>query len=305
LGRNQACVATPDLVEHISTQFKTEQALRRAIQNGELELLYQPQTNLRSHQATTVEALVRWRRDGAFIVPLDFLPLAEQSGLITEIADWVLMRAVRTLADWHHGQWPQARVAVNISAQQFIDRTFVSRLQSLLDAHNLPSSCLELELTETVLQSGAATVRALGELRELGVGIALDDFGAGYSSLASVDKLQLSRVKIDRSLMENVDRNPRSAAITRSMIALCRSLDLQVTAEGIERIEQLRFLHQCGDVDVQGYLLARPMLADHVVAACAALPQQLAQHLTHLPNLQHDHGSGNVSRFHRRTLPRT
>jgi diguanylate cyclase (GGDEF)-like protein len=305
LGRNQACIASADLVEQVSAQFKTEQALRRAIQNGELELLYQPQAHLRSRQVNSVEALLRWRRDGAYALPLDFLPLAEQSGLITEIADWVLANAVQKLAEWHHGLWPQARVAVNISAQQFIDRTFVTRLQSMLVAHNVPVSSLELELTETVLQSGAATIRTLGELRELGVGIALDDFGAGYSSLASLDKLPLSRVKIDRSLMENVDRHPRSAGIAHSMIDLCRSLDLQVTAEGIERLDQLRFLHRCGDVDVQGFLLARPMIADNVVASCAALSNQLTKLLDDDTDGQNGSRIGrNVSHLPRRTLPR-
>jgi len=302
-GRNQVCVASPDLVEQIGAQFKTEQALRRAIQSGDLELLYQPQANLRSRQANSVEALLRWRRDGAYVLPRDFLALAEQSGLISEIADWVLARAVRQLAEWHHGAWPEARVAVNISAQQFMDHAFVTKLQGLLVTYNVPPSSLELELTETVLQSGAATARALGELREIGVGIALDDFGAGYSSLESLDKLQLARVKIDRSLMENVDRQPRSAAIARSMIELCRSLDLQVTAEGIERVEQLRFLQRCGDVDVQGFLLARPMIADQVIAACGAVPDRLSE-LTDSRNDKHRIAPSPIAHLPRRNWPR-
>ncbi len=276
LGRNQTCISSPELVEQITLQFKTEQALRRAIQCNELEILYQPQVRLSNREVTAVEALLRWKRDGVYVLPLDFLPLAEQSGLIAEITDWVLTRSIEALAEWHHGSWPQARVAVNISSQQFIDRTFVSRLQALLQSYKVPPSNLELELTETVLQSGAATVTTLQELRDLGVRIALDDFGAGYSSLASLEKLQLSRVKIDHSLMENVDRNPRSGSIARSMIALCRSLNLQVTAEGVERIEQLRFLELCEEVDVQGFLLASPLAANHVLKAVSELPHRMA-----------------------------
>ncbi|MBC7984765.1 MAG: EAL domain-containing protein, partial [Candidatus Obscuribacterales bacterium] len=276
-GRNRTCVASVELLEQIGVQFKTEQALRRAIQFNELELLFQPQLSLSQGNVNAVEALLRWKRGGVYVLPMDFLPLAEQSGLITEISDWVLAQSIQTLAKWHHGAWPQARVAVNISAQQFIDQTFVHKLQRLLELHRLPPASLELELTETVLQSGVSTVRTLRELRELGVGIALDDFGAGYSSLASLEQLELSRVKIDRSLIENVDQQPRSASIARSMIGLCRSLNLDVTVEGIERAEQFRFLRGCESVDVQGYLFARPLPADQVLRACTELPVHLAQ----------------------------
>ena len=275
LGRNQTCVSSAELVDEISAQFRTEQALRRAIQCDELELVFQPQVCLNLREVTAVEALLRWKRDGDYILPLDFLPLAEQSGLITEITDWALKRAIQALASWRQTSWPQARVAVNISAQQFLDRRFVARLDKLLTLYDVLPGNLELELTETVLQSGATTIRTLQELRELGVGIALDDFGAGYSSLASLEQLQLSRVKIDRSLIANVDRNARAASIARAMISLCRSLNLRVTAEGVERPDQLRFLMQCEPVDAQGFLLSHPRSAEHVVGVCKQLPTLL------------------------------
>jgi diguanylate cyclase (GGDEF)-like protein len=277
LGRNRVCIASPELVERIGGQFKTEQALRRATQCDELELLFQPQLSLRDGTVNSVEALVRWKRDGVFVMPMDFLPLAEQSGLIAEITDWVLKQSIRTLAQWRYGSWPEARVAVNISAQQFVDQSFIHKLQELLSLHQVPPTSLELELTENVLQSGAATVRTLRELRELGVGIALDDFGAGYSSLASLEQLKLSRVKIDRSLIEHVDHQPRSASIARSIIGLCRSLNLDVTVEGIERVEQLYFLNTCDSVDVQGYLFAHPLTLDQVQDARKELPARLSQ----------------------------
>ena len=303
MGRNQTCVSSPELVAQITTQFKTEQALRRAIQCNELEVLYQPQVGLGSLEVTGVEALLRWKRDGVYAPPLDFLSIAEQSGLIADITDWVLRRSIEALSAWRQGPWKQACVAVNISAQQFIDRTFVSRLQTLLESHGVPPSSLELELTETVLQSGPTTARTLRELRELGVGIALDDFGAGYSSLASIEKLQLSRVKIDRSLIENVDYNSRSGSIARSMIALCRSLNLRVTAEGVERLEQLRFLYQCEDMDVQGFLIARPLVADRVVPVCAELRKHVAELTAELRG--NSRGSaGSVTQFPVRGKPR-
>lgn len=276
-GRNRACVASAALVEQIGGQFKTEQALRRATNFNEFVLMFQPQLSLPDGRVNAVEALVRWRRGDVHVSPMDFLPMAEQSGLITEITDWVLKEAVTTLAYWRRGPWPQARVAVNISAQQFMDQAFVPKLQSLLLLHGVPPSSLELELTETALQSGNATVKSLRELRNLGVGIALDDFGAGYSSLASLEQLSLSRVKIDRSLIANVDQEPRSKSIARSIIDLCRSLNLEVTVEGIERREQFHFLRQCESVDVQGYLFARPLAAEEVLEACSALPLRVRQ----------------------------
>jgi diguanylate cyclase (GGDEF)-like protein len=303
MGRNQTCVSSPELVAQMTAQFKTEQALRRAIQCNELEVLFQPQVGLGSLEVTGVEALLRWKRDGVYALPLDFLAVAEQSGLIADITEWVLRRSIESLAAWRQGPWPQARVAVNISAQQFIDRSFVNRLQGLLSSHDVPPSSLELELTETVLQSGSATAETLRELRELGVGIALDDFGAGYSSLASLEKLQLSRVKIDKSLIENVDYNSRSASIARSMIALCRSLNLRVTAEGVERPDQLRFLYQCEDLDVQGFLIARPLVGEQVVPVCEALPNAMSKLTANLRSKRHT-GVASITHFPVRGLPR-
>jgi diguanylate cyclase (GGDEF)-like protein len=297
LGRNRTCIASTELLEQIGGQFKMEQALRRATQFNELELLFQPQLSLSRGNVNSVEALLRWKRGGSHIMPMDFLPLAEQSGLITEITDWVLHQAVCTLADWHRGGWPDARIAVNISAQQFIDQTFVHKLKGLLVLHRVPPESLELELTETVLQTGIATVRTLRELRKLGVGIALDDFGAGYSSLASLEQLELSRVKIDRSLIENVDQRPRSASILRSMISLCRSLNLDVTVEGVERREQFQFLRRCEDVDVQGYLFARPLAASDVLTACQDLPARLAELITAAEAAQGDKSQSSVVRW--------
>jgi len=277
LGRNRACVASKALVDWIGGQFKTEQALRRATTCNELLLLFQPQLNLSQERVHVVEALVRWKRGDVYVSPLDFLPLAAQSGLIAEITDWVLKSAIGTLAEWRRGSWPQARVAVNISAQQFVDPAFIRKLQSMLLLHEVPPSSLELELTETALQSGNGTIDTLRELRDLGVGIALDDFGAGYSSLASLELLSLSRVKIDRSLIANIDQDPRSTSIAHSIIDLCRSLNLEVTVEGVERREQFHILRHCESVDLQGYLFARPVPVDAVLGVCAALPTRLQQ----------------------------
>src|SRR5690606_31417022 len=249
-----------DLLDAASTRFKLEQSLRLAMERGEFELVYQPEVCFETMQTHTVEALLRWRlNNGGYAAPAGFFDVAEQSGLITDMSDWALRTAIEAAARWRGGPWPQARVAVNISSQQLLDGGFVERLQHLLNRHELPPQSLEIELTENVLQTGAATVAALHRLRELGVSIALDDFGAGYSSLTSLERLPLTRVKIDRSLIESIDAGGRAPAIVRSIIGLCRSLGLQVTAEGVERHSQLGLLLADRGVHVQGYLIARPL----------------------------------------------
>ena len=155
----------------------------------------------------------------------------------------------------------RAGVAINVSAPQFFERDFVEHVARTLEATQLPASALELEITETVFQTGPATIESLRRLRALGVAIALDDFGIGYSSLTSLEQLPITRVKLDRLLVAGVDTNPRSAAIVRSIVALCHGLGLQVVAEGVERAAQLEFLAQCGPLGVQGYLLAHPVEA--------------------------------------------
>ena len=213
-----------------------------------------------------VEALIRWRMpDGSFRYPDEFLAVAEESGLIVEISDWVLRTAICTAARWHRGAWPEARVAINVSPRQFLDYRFVSRLEELLREYELPARCLELELTESVLQTGAHTIKTLDQLRAIGVAVALDDFGTGYSSLASLQQLPLTRVKLDRSLIAGIDDGARSASIARATIALCRGLGLEVTAEGVERVEQLAMLLPHRAISLQGYLFSRPVSARHLL----------------------------------------
>ncbi len=278
-GRSCWSIFAPELVEAASSRFKLEQALRRAVERGEFELLYQPQVCFETLETHTVEALLRWRQpDGNVVAPSEFFDIAEQSGLITEISDWALRTAIEAAALWQSGPWPKARVAVNISSQQLLSGDFVRRVEETLKKHALPSECLEIELTENVLQTGATTIAALHRLRELGISIALDDFGTGYSSLTSLERLPLSRVKIDRSLVGSIDAGQRSPAIVRSIIGLCHSLGLQVTAEGVERDSQLGVLLTDRGVQVQGYLISRPL-------AASSVPVFLAHARSHLEML--------------------
>jgi EAL domain-containing protein (putative c-di-GMP-specific phosphodiesterase class I) len=194
-----------------------------------------------------------------------------------------MREAIRTLAAWRLGPWPSARIAVNVSARQLMDGRFPPRVADLLAEHNVPPAALEIELTESVLQTGPQTVDSLRELHRIGVSIALDDFGAGYSSIASLEQLPLTRVKLDRSLVAAIDSRDRSLSIARSIISLCRGLGLQVTAEGVERPTQLALLAREGDITVQGYLLSRPIPEAQWLELLPRLPGAVQEHLLDLP----------------------
>jgi diguanylate cyclase (GGDEF)-like protein len=278
LGRSQLSVFTPELLAAASAKFTTEQGLRRAIERGEFELVFQPEVSVETLETALVEALIRWRMpDGSLATPGQFLAIAEESGLIMEISDWVLRSAIEAAAHWHHGAWPEARVAINVSPRQLIDQRFVERLRDLLREYRLPPRCIEIELTETVLQTGPATIETLKCLRAHGVAIALDDFGTGYSSLASLEMLPLTRIKLDRSLVAGIDTSPRSAAIARAIIGLCQGLGLEVTAEGVERPEQFALLLGHRGMYLQGYLLAHPVTRDELLPVMANLGRRVEE----------------------------
>jgi len=279
LGRAQLSMFTPELLVTAQAKFAIEQRMRRAIQSDEFELFYQPLIDIETLNVVLVEALIRWRMpDGSYRSPDEFLAVAEETGFIVEVSDWVLRTAICTAARWHRGGWPKARIAINVSPRQFLDYRFVSRLEDLLREYELPAECLEIELTESVLQTGPQTIKTLDHLRSIGVAIALDDFGTGYSSLASLQRLPLSRVKLDRSLVAGIDDSARSASIARATIGLCRGLGLDVTAEGVERVEQLAMLLPHPAISLQGYLFSRPVPANDLLPLLDRLPALCAEH---------------------------
>jgi diguanylate cyclase (GGDEF)-like protein len=284
LGRNRFALYSAELYDAAASRFRLEQALRRAVDAGDLLLLYQPLVSLHTLEPAGVEALLRWRKpDGRIVTAAEFIPVAETTGLMRDLTAWVLRSATSTVTAWRSMGWQRASVAINVSAPQFLESQFVEHVLAALEVTGLPASALELELTESVMQTGAATIEALRRLRALGVAIALDDFGTGYSSLTSLEQLPITRVKLDRTLVESVDSSPRSAAIARSIIALCHGLGLQVVAEGVERPGQLEFLSHCGPVTVQGFLIAQPVPAESVpkeVGAAAGRVRSMLQAAT-------------------------
>lgn len=268
LGRSQLAVFTPELITTAAARFSIEQGLRLAIERSEFELAYQPEINLAVGEVELVEALLRWRLpDGRIARPGEFLAVAEQSGIIAEIDDWVLRTAVADAARWHHGQWPNVRVAINVSPRQLLDHHFVEKVLALVRELRLPPHCIEFELTEMAFQTGRTTISSLRTLRQHGFGIALDDFGTGYSSLTSLEELPLTRIKLDRSLVARIDTSERSAAIARAIVDLCDGLKLQVTAEGIERSEQFGWFCRNGGITLQGYLLSDALPFQEVLNA--------------------------------------
>jgi diguanylate cyclase (GGDEF)-like protein len=268
LGRNRFAFYRPALYNAAAQRFRLEQSLRRAVEAGDLMLMYQAQVALHTRETLGVEALLRWRKpDGRIATATEFIHIAEKTGLIHELTGWVLRTATQAAARWRQQGWHHACVGINVSPTQFLDSAFVEQVTAALAAADLPASALELELTETVFQTGAPTIEALRRLRALGVSIALDDFGSGFSSLTSLEQLPITRVKLDKTLIEAIDSNARSAAIARSIITLCHGLGLQVMAEGVERLEQLAVLAEYGPVGVQGYLLGHPVSADMAVSA--------------------------------------
>ena len=276
-GRSGFQVYRSELLAGASHRFHTEQALRRALADGDFRLHYQPEVSLVSCRTTAVEALLRWQRsDGQIVAAGEFIDIAEQSGLLLELSDWLLRTAVEAARSLRASAWPSARVAVNVSAQQFMAGRFVDSVDKALRVAQMDASCLEIELTESALQTGRRATEALHDLRALGVAVALDDFGTGYSTLKSIEELPLTRVKLDRSLVRSIEDNANAASFAHSCVQLCMSRGLSVTVEGIERVGQLDALAHWGDIQVQGFLLARPAALEDIAAYVIDTPSRLA-----------------------------
>ena len=266
-GRSNYQFFTQHMNVAAQERLALDNALRRALENREFELQYQPLFGLRDGAITGFEALLRWHPRGAATVvpPAQFIAAAEDSGLIVPIGEWVLAEAMREAARWQKSG--PLSLAVNVSAKQLARHNFVSLLRALLDDTGLDPARVELEITESVIIAGGGEAQqALLEIAALGVGIAIDDFGTGYSGLAYLKRLPIDTVKIDQSFVRDLTVDPEDAAIVTAIVAMARSLGLHVVAEGIETQEQLDELRRLGCERGQGYLLARPMGAAAVMS---------------------------------------
>jgi diguanylate cyclase (GGDEF)-like protein/PAS domain S-box-containing protein len=236
-------------------------ALHKVLDRGELRLVYQPRLALARPRITGVEALLRWTSEEyGEIPPNHFIPLAEESGMILEIGEWVLRQACLTLKEWHRQGMTELTMAVNVSVLQLLRGDFVDVVRRVLADTALPSRYLELELTESVLMANAEqTAAKLAAIREMGVSLAIDDFGTGYSSLAYLKRLPITTLKIDKAFINDLSQNPDDAAITTTVIAMAHSLGLNVVAEGVESESQMRFLSHYRCDEIQGHWLSRPI----------------------------------------------
>ncbi len=242
-------------------RFSLEQDLRQAISREQLTLHFQPVVNLDTGRVVGAEALLRWKHpDLGMVSPAEFIPILEQSGLIDEVGLWVLNAACREARAWQDMGLTGLKMAVNLSARQFADPSLNTTIVRTLERHRLAPGALEVELTETAaMEDAARTRRLVEELRALGVSVAIDDFGAGYSSLSYLKNLPFSKLKIDREFVTKIDERRDSQAICRALVELSRGLDIQVLAEGAETREEVETLRSLGCSLIQGYIFAKPM----------------------------------------------
>lgn len=257
-GRNSATVYRPALGGKGREKLELESALHKAIERNELVLHYQPKVDVRSAKMVGAEALMRWQRGNLLIPPIEFIPLAEETGLIVPMSEWALREAARQARIWQDNFGFSDSIAVNLPNRMFERSDLVDHITAAVTAYGVPHSAIELEITETSLMRDLQNViPTLNRLNQAGVAISIDDFGTGYSSLAYLTTLPISEVKIDRSFVRDLGLTPQSAAVVTAIIAVARSLGLRVVAEGVENLRQMEALNRMGCVMMQGFLFSR------------------------------------------------
>jgi diguanylate cyclase (GGDEF)-like protein/PAS domain S-box-containing protein len=271
-GKNNVQLYTEALADLAAQQFELESALRLALARDEFVLHFQPKLDIAAGALVGVEALIRWvHPQRGIVAPMDFIPLAEERGLIVPIGRWVMRAACRQIRDWRAAHLQAPPVAVNLSARQFASDSLLTDICGALAEFGVAASDIEVELTESVLMTDPDRAKTvLNSLFEMGVRISIDDFGTGYSSLSYLKRFPAQTVKIDRSFISGLPTDKDDAAITEAVIAMAHTLGLNVVAEGVETQDQLATLRRLGCDEAQGYLMARPMSADalaHWIAA--------------------------------------
>jgi len=266
LGRGNFQLCTPELTAKAVERLELQSGLQRALQKDELFLNYQPIVSLASGRVVGFEALVRWQHpEAGMLLPARFLSVAEDTGLIVPLGEWVLRTATKQLKAWERHGVDGLRIAVNFSAKQFRDRKLVHVVESALDQAGIPPERLEAEITESIAMEGGDIVAAnLSVLRGMGVSVAIDDFGTGYSSLTYLKSYPVTSLKIDRSFVTDIEANPADQAIVRAIVEMGHGSRLHVVGEGVETQDQFRRLQDCGCDEIQGYWVGRPMSVEGV-----------------------------------------
>ncbi len=265
LGKNNYQIYSPHMKAKVHNRIELENDLRKAIENNEMLLHYQPQIDIMTGSLIGVEALIRWNHPSrGLIPPADFIPLAEESGLIVPIGEWVLRTACKQNKAWHNAGFQTLSISVNLSIRQFLQSNLIHKIAQILKETELDPQYLDLEITESMTMDVEHAINMLHELKKLGVQISMDDFGTGYSSLNHLQRFPIDRLKIDKSFMDKITSNVNDANIVTTIIALAHNLGLKVTAEGVETNEQLQFLIDRNCDETQGYYFSKPVPAEQI-----------------------------------------
>ncbi|MBD1944128.1 EAL domain-containing protein [Coleofasciculus sp. FACHB-712] len=280
LGGNHYQFYATDIKADYGEALVLEASLRRALEQSEFQVYYQPQVNLQTGEISGAEALVRWQHPTRGLVsPAEFIPMAEETGLIVPLGEWVLQTASAQTQKWRDAGFISFRVSVNLSGRQFSQADLSQRIVRVLETTGLNPDALELELTESILvQNASMAIATLNELKQLGIHIAIDDFGTGYASLSYLKQFPFDTLKIDRCFVQDVTSDTQNRAIMTAVIQLAHNLNLKVTAEGVETRAELAFLSQQHCDAMQGYLFSRPVPAaefETLLSAGKRLPMQV------------------------------
>lgn len=276
--------------ERVSERLEMETSLHKALEQGQFELFYQPKMNADGTCPVGFEALIRWRRPGRGYVPPDlFIPLAEETGVIQQLGDWVLRNACRQNVEWQRAGYPPVIIAVNVSPRQFENPMFVERIEAILEETGLQPEWLELEITESFLQRDKnVVIGMLRRLKDRGIRISIDDFGTGYSSLSQLKSLPIHAVKIDRTFIRRIDTDRKNASIVSAIAALARSMNLCIVAEGVETEAEHLLLREMRCDELQGYYFSKPLRAEDVVPFLELVRQHAGAERRSRESLPHD-----------------
>ena len=266
IGRNNFVLYHSTMGEKAAAHMELDSKLRKALDRDEFVLHYQPQMDIATGNLCGLEALLRWNSpDLGLVPPIDFIPLAEETGLILPIGEWVLQSACSQNKVWQQSGLKKIRIAINVSYRQLHNSDFISSIDSALKMFDLEPECLEIELTESsVMQNPDISMNVLRRINAKGIYLSIDDFGTGYSSLSTLRKFTINKLKIDKSFIQDIENNPDAQAIIGAIIAMSHSLNLDVIAEGVETQAQLKFLKEKKCNQIQGYLISKPKPAGEI-----------------------------------------
>ncbi len=288
-GKNGYQFYSDDMTTPYFQNLSLETGIHKALDNDEFHLMYQPQINIKSGEIVGVEALVRWEHpEHGPITPAEFIPFAEETGMIVDIGHWVLRNACAELKRWRDAGLPEIRMSINMSARQLAEKDIVKRISNMLKDYGIPGHCIELEITEnTIMSEMDSVIHKLKELSRKGVNIAIDDFGTGYSSLSYLHKLPIQTLKIDRAFIKELNMNNSGNSIINTIVAMAKGLDLNVIAEGVETQQQLDYLHEIDCHEAQGFLFGKPLPADVISQLLIQDPYSIPGAENGIPNSRH------------------